>query len=268
MQLASSLYQGGKLISAVDGNYAIARELGLICPFCKEAVFFAKEHVRNSSQVAASWRHYKMSAESTYCEKRALSKEGKAILRQLQPQAHNQRLKLFNRRFWDIFKHNKVIPPNLRKTCLKFVDEETLDRMVRHCWERWDVEAIVRSLPSKIQFRISHNTEVAQAIRNHPALQGLDEEIVDKTVEEFARCNFSILRHKILSEVVAWLGTKTAMPAFEKLIQLSLIDCLEVLPPPIHSQSVAEMALLSLTLTDWEGAIAALDEKTRAIGFG
>lgn len=267
MQLASSLYKGGELFAAAGSDYTTARELGLICPFCKESVFLVKNHMRGSSPIPAAWRHYKMSTTSTYCEQRALSREGKETLKQLQPQAHNQRLKLFNRRFWEIFKHGKVIPRNLRETCLMFMDEPILERMVRHCWEQWDVEAILRALPGKIKYRLQ-NPETAEALRNHPALQRVDSETADKAVEDFVNSTYSVLRLKILSEVIAWLGTRMALPAFEKLIELSLIDCLEVLPTPVHSQSVAEMALISLTLTDWEKAIASLDSTTKAIGFG
>lgn len=39
MELAASLYNGGQLISAQEGDYSTSRELGLICPFCKESVF-------------------------------------------------------------------------------------------------------------------------------------------------------------------------------------------------------------------------------------
>lgn len=215
----------------------------------------------------AAWKHYHMTADSAYCDRRSLSKEGKLELNLLQKSAQKQRLKLFNRRFWDIFSYKKAIPPNLRKTCLRFCDEATLDRMVTHCHERWHVEEILRSLPRKINQRLG-DPRVEEALRSHPALQGTIPEAVDDIVEDFVKTKFTVLRHKILSEVICWLGTKTALDSFEKLIQLSLVDCLEVFPPPIHSQSVAEMALVNLTLTDWEEAIASLDYKTRAIGFG
>jgi hypothetical protein len=87
-------------------------------------------------------------------------------------------------------------------------------------------------------------------------------------LEEIVDVKISVLRFKILSEVVEWLGTKSALDSFARVFYLAFIDCLESLPPPIHSQSIAEMMIVSLTLTDWPQAIESLKEKTRAIGFG
>lgn len=267
MQLASSLYRGGLLVAAVDADYSTSRDLGLICPFCKESVYLVKGHARRGSAIPAAWRHYRVSAQSAYCEQRVLTRDGKNELKALQKTAHNQRLKLFNRRFWEIFSYKKAIPPNLRRTCLRIIDDEaTLDRMIVHCWEHWDVEAILKALPTKIIQRMG-NPKVEEVLRNHPAFAGVIPEVVDEAVKDFADVKFSVLRHKILSEVIEWLGTKTALPSFGKLIELSLLDCLEVLTPPIHSQQVAEMAIVSLTLTDWEASIEALKDKNRAIGF-
>lgn len=272
MEFAASLYKGGTLFAASKCDYTSSRELGLICPFCRESVFLAKGFTRTvrsqEQEVAASWRHYRVTTGTAFCDRRALSKEGKQELKLLQKPAQNQRLKLFNRRFWEIFKHNKAIPPNLKKFCLKFVSAATLDKMVAHCHERWHVEQILRSLPKKISSRLSNPDAVEAALWSHPALQDSPPEIINSVVDDFVKTKFTVLRHKILGEVIAWLGTKSAYDSFEKLIALSLVYCLEALPPPIHSQTVAEMAVVSLTLTDWEDAIASLDSKTRAIGFG
>lgn len=267
MQLALSLYHGGLLVNAAESDYTSSRELGLVCPFCKESVLLVKSHSRGEVLVSAAWRHYKLSVNSSYCENRALSKDGMDELKQLQKQAQNQRLRLFNRRFWDIFKYNKAIPLNLRATCTRLVGEETLDRMVKHCWERWDVEEILKTLPSKINFRLN-NPQVEEYVQKHPALQETSQEVIDEVLEQFVHAKFSTLRLKILSEVIEWLATPTALESFAKLVCLAFIDCLEALPPPIHSSVIAEMMLVSLTLTDWEKAIASLEDKNRGIGFG
>src|SRR4028119_406439 len=124
MKLASSLYKGGELLDASEPDYECSKEFGMVCPFCKEAVFLAREHTRNNSNVRASWRHYWVSTQSTFCEERALSVQGKEILKQLQPEARGQRLKLFNRRFWEIYRYEKDVPP-LDKATSQIFDDKT-----------------------------------------------------------------------------------------------------------------------------------------------
>jgi hypothetical protein len=267
MELAASIYQGGKLFPASEADYSTSRELGLVCPFCKESIFLVKAHLRRGQPIKAAWRHYQTTAKTAYCENRALSREGKVELKALQKEAHNQRLKLFNRRFWEIFKYKKHLPPNLRGTCVRVLGEDRLERMIVHCHERWHVDQILKALPSKLEARFG-NPEVEEAIRNHPNVAKADPEIVDELVQDFAKTKFSVLRYKILCEVVEWLATNSAMDSFSKLVPLAFIDCIECLPPPIHSQSVAEMILVFLALTDWEEALDSLESKTKAIGFG
>jgi hypothetical protein len=268
MQFASSLYKGGELFSALDCDYSSSREEGLICPFCKESVFLSKGFIRTrkskEEKVIASWKHYRIKEESAYCEKRSLSAEGKLQLKQLQKPAQNQRLKLFNRRFWDIFKHQKVIPPHLRKSVIKFVDEETCDRLILHCHQRWHVEQILRAIPLKISQNL--DSSALEKLKKHPAFSSLSV-TPDHVIESFAHIQFTVLRHKILGEAITWLATSTAKESFAKLIQLSILDCLELFPQPIHSQQVVEMAIMSLILTDWESAIALLESPSKAIGF-
>jgi hypothetical protein len=270
MEFAASLYRGGELIPAAEANHQTSKELGCICPFegCKESVFWVEPHSRKGASVRAAWRHYRLSAKSSYCENRALSKAGKEELKLLQKPARNQRLKLFNRRFWEIFKHDKVVPANPRKACLRFIPEDTLDKMIVHCRQRWHVEEILAALPQKIGFRQENKEDFEKILNNHPALMNVDEETKAVVVQNFAETKISVLRYKILCEVVEWLGSDSALESFGKLICLSFIDCLELVPPPIHSQFIAEMVITSLVLTDWEAGIESLEDKTRAIGFG
>ncbi len=268
MEFATSLYKGGEQIPANTANYETAKQLGCVCSLCKESVFWVKEHQRGDRTIRAVWSHYRISPESKLCDRRALSKEGREILEKLQPKARNQRLKLFNRRFWEIVSYRRVVPRNLRATCLRYMPEETLNKMIRHCWDRWDVKAILKVLPERVKAvnEVSLKRELAA---QHPAFQEVAPDMVDQVIQDFAVNEFSILRFKILSEAIAWLGTQTAKEAFGKLIQLSCLDCLEVFDPnPVHSQNVADMAITTLVLTDWEAAIASLDNQTRAIGFG
>lgn len=276
MRLASSLYKGGELVDATEANYECSRELGMICPFCKEAVFLAREHTRKNSNVRASWRHYKVSTQSTFCEERALSVQGKEMLKQLQSEARGQRLRLFNRRFWEIYKYDKGVPP-LDTATRHIFDDKTVNLLVKHCKDRWDIPAIMKIIPGKIE-------SIAKTVEKRdlalvPVLNSLDLgqltfaeqqdvlEAAQNSLSYFAGTKFSLLRHKILSEVIEWLPTETASASFRKVIQLAIIDCRAISDPHIHSSAIANVAVSSLILTDWEAAIASLKEPTKGLGF-
>ena len=262
MKLASSLYLGGELIPAAGADYTTSRESGIVCPFCREAVFLAREHERQGFKISSSWRHYKISANSTFCDNRALSVEGKQMLKRLQSESQGQRLKMFNCKFWEIYKYKKVFPA-LKATCLEFIDESTLNLMVKHCHERWDVEAIIKVIPETLsisQEALESNTVFKQLARQLP-----DTRDLQTIIENFTNTKFSILHYKICCEVVAWLGTRSAYSIFEKVIHLAFLDTVEALPQPIHSNQVANMAVCSIALTPWEEAIEVASD--RRIGF-
>lgn len=276
MKLASSLYKGGELLDASEADYECSKEFGMVCPFCKEAVFLAREHVRNNSNVRASWRHYRVSTQSAFCEERALSVQGKEILKQLQPEARGQRLKLFNRRFWDIYKYQKDVPP-LDKATRQIFEDKTLSLLVKHCRERWDIPAIMKIIPDRIEAiaeTVEKRGQDLVPMLNRVGLAELtfaEQQDILKTAETslsyFADLKFSLLRHKILSEVIEWLPTETASASFRKVIQLAIVDCREISEPPIHSSAIANVAVSSLILTDWEAAITSLKEPLKGLGF-
>ena len=267
MEFASALYKGGDLVAAQTANYESYKELGCICPFCKENVFLAREHDRNGSLVRASWRHYKLSANTSYCENRALSAIGKELLEKFKPQARNQRLRLFNRRFWDIFTYKKYVPKNLKAACLQVVgDSEILTEIVKNCRATWDVELIIKHIPQNPKIDVDALTE---SILQHPSLSFSQSpefagEIAQELLAEHANVRTSALNHKISCEVVAWLKTPTARPAFEKVIQVALLDCAEVLPQPVKVADIVNMALANLVWSNWSEAIDSL----KGVGFG
>ena len=271
------MYKGGELIAATEADYECSRELGMICPFCKEAVFLTREHTRKNSAVRASWKHYRVSEESAFCEERALSAQGKEILKQLQPEARGQRLKLFNRRFWDIYKYDKDVP-SLDKTTGEMFDDHTLNMLVKHCRDKWDIPAIMRIIPGRVEVIVEtaeNSRPNLVAMLNRVGLDRLNFEdqkdvlkLAEKTMNCFADIKFSILRHKILSEVIEWLPTETASASFRKVIQLAILDCRHIYnTSTLHSSAIANVAVSSLILTDWEVAITNLKEPLKGVGF-
>lgn len=109
MQLASSIYLGGQLVSAEDANYESYKELGLICPSCKSAVFFQKSYIRNAgslleTKVRSQFKHFK-AIDATLvklCEARVAKYNQKEINKQV-AKAKNQRLRTFQNYFWKLF---------------------------------------------------------------------------------------------------------------------------------------------------------------------
>ena len=108
MKYVIAMYRAGFQVAAEDCDYKSAKDLGLICPFCKEAVFLRKGscYKRGESTVSTpvSFAHYPNSELIAQdCELRAKRKEGEDYLRHLENESRNQRLKLFNEHLWTMF---------------------------------------------------------------------------------------------------------------------------------------------------------------------
>lgn len=62
MQQAVSMFLGGEIINAKDCNHTSNKELGLICPICKKAVFLVKVCTKQRNgkvfDVPAHFNHY------------------------------------------------------------------------------------------------------------------------------------------------------------------------------------------------------------------
>lgn len=104
---AKSMYRGGEIVSALDiESYEQPKQLGLICPFCSEALFLNSGGVRkrgNKMQfINPHFSHYRGGTDSQECEKRSHSLEGRERIKQLRGEARNQRLKLYNMYLWEM----------------------------------------------------------------------------------------------------------------------------------------------------------------------
>lgn len=108
MKYASAMYFGGELIDATDADYDSYKDLGLLCPNCKSPVFLqavSKRHyVDKIIEIPAHFKHFqaKDPALAKECEARVARYDAKELKRRAS-QARNQRLRILQRRFWDIF---------------------------------------------------------------------------------------------------------------------------------------------------------------------
>lgn len=104
MKYATSIYLGGEPIQARDCDHQSSRELGLLCPTCKEAVFLVSgygfDRAGKRISIDPHFSHYK--GGSLECEMRCEQKS-REDWEKLRIEAHNQRLDLFNRQFFEVF---------------------------------------------------------------------------------------------------------------------------------------------------------------------
>ncbi|MHC5779698.1 competence protein CoiA family protein [Nostoc sp.] len=100
MRFAASIRYGGQLIEAIDADYEDYKRLALICPECKSGVFLRKK----SERASAHFAHFKASdpALVKQCELR-VSCYSQEDLERKATQARNQRLRLLQRWFWEVY---------------------------------------------------------------------------------------------------------------------------------------------------------------------
>lgn len=98
------MYLAGELVSASECDYSSSKELGLICPICKSAVFLRSSSMRKIKGVEKPFRayfaHYKGAPWD--CENRVLTPQGRRYLEKLKIKAKAQRLSLYNQHLWNI----------------------------------------------------------------------------------------------------------------------------------------------------------------------
>ena len=101
------MYLGGDVVNADECDFDSYKKLGLVCPFCNEAVFlragFIGKRGSKSVDIPACFSHFPTSKETMEdCERRSLSKEGRAEIERIKTEARNQRLELYNKHLWEM----------------------------------------------------------------------------------------------------------------------------------------------------------------------
>ena len=106
MRYASAMYFGGQLIDATDADYDSYKTLGLLCPHCKSPIFLQAVSQRQVGstlvEIPPHFKHFKAKdAALMECEARVAKYDAREIQRRAS-QARNQRLRLLQRKFWEI----------------------------------------------------------------------------------------------------------------------------------------------------------------------
>ena len=108
------MYLGGSLIESSEATHETCKRLGLVCPLCSESVFFRAGYTRTLTlkngeikiqEVEPIFSHYKTEQSTDYnCENRIVTKAGREQIEKFQIEAKNQRLKLYNKHLWKMYK--------------------------------------------------------------------------------------------------------------------------------------------------------------------
>lgn len=210
MRFAASIRYGGQLIESGDVDYNDYKRLGLVCPECKSAVFLRKE----SERASAHFAHFKASDPglAKECELR-VSRYSQEILERKATQAKNQRLKLLQRWFWDIyFKH-------------AFREGRTKQSII--------VNKVIEQATSR--YPIDEYCEHFRKLINQSDVQkALDDSIFAIAAEDLGSDRVRMLREKladieinlhrlICGEIVEFLKVRRNLPLLQKVIAASFI---------------------------------------------
>lgn len=224
MKYAKSIYRGGEVVDASICDYDSSKKLGLICPFCQESLYLRSgaTYQRDNKKIITppAFCHYqaeKTTAED--CELRSERKDGQDYLQKLRIEARNQRLEIFNERFWEIvvatFNVNTKI---LKKQCLAVFETKWIDRQVSL------IRQELREKPVFYKQELIAFTERHSALKDAPIEKGLKGGYTPtELIEEHRKYSTydAQLQQLIGQEAISWLSTKTAGYAMKKLLTLS-----------------------------------------------
>lgn len=241
MHYASAIFYGGQLIDAADADYDSYKDLGLLCPHCKEPVFLQTASQRQGSvtliQIPAHFKHFKAKDPVLVkeCEARVARYDAKEVERRVS-QARNQRLRLLQRRFWDIltdYYESELDPPFDITKILESLENNFITQIGRTFSNKFLVENLDDSKHWTRQFveagftgghiliswsRNSPNAGVipSAAIQHHfrESLSGK----LDRQMQELIAC-----------EVLDFLHSKSARPLVEKLFALACYVLLDAM---------------------------------------
>jgi len=220
------MYRAGWIVNAEECDYESSRNLGLVCPFCSEALFWAGDYsrvVKEQTQfVSAAFRHYR-SADPTAqdCELRATRPDGEAFVNKLEIQSRNQRLELYNRRLWEIFckTHNQAALD--LKRCRKLFGTRWLDNQAKLArnYFRDHSDALSKDLAATFEaMKENKRSDGWQCLLDAGEIDASDEEEYAATVRGFD----SKIHIAVAQEVAAFLGTRTAGYVFAKLFAVGV----------------------------------------------
>lgn len=228
---AKSMYRGGEIIAAVDlESYEEPKQLGLVCPFCSEALFLNSGGVRTRSGklelINPHFSHYRCGLESQICEKRARSSEGKARIAAIRGEARNQRLKLYNLYLWQMAAEDRRISSKMigqvaSKFGRKYVEQRGIN--LHREWHKYQSDIYTLSNQVLEEWYSAKSKEVLDVI-NPDWFNSREWAVTDiKKQHQYFTTKVDLRLHQaICCEIHDFLGTPSAGYVFNKFFVVSL----------------------------------------------
>jgi len=276
MRYAKSMYRGGLIVDSDECDYESSRHLGIICPFCSQAVFLRKggSYIRDGKEITVSpaFCHYQSNDTTAQdCELRSLRREGEEYIKRLEIESRGQRLELYNKRLWEIFKQDIKVTSLKEATQSfgkKWIEEKAsltrndLSNRLKFYLEQ-SLELWEQQLTEKVQIKDPKLAEAANVAWT------VEERLADiRKLSSFDRQ----LHVMVFQEIIQFLSTRSGNYAYHKIFQVALIiDCANIWVAKVKTKAPQEainayanyvkkdfnvefyniMILLMLIRTDW-----------------
>ncbi len=255
------MYRAGLQVGADNCDYDSAKRLGIICPFCKEAVFLRRGnyHERSGRPVIVpnSFAHYGSDdLVAKQCELRAKRQEGIEYLDRLRAESKRQRLKLYNDHLWEMIAADRNISRQQLLQQRKWFGMKAItafSKTVCRCWQKHQ--------PSGANYGII--AEAVKAISTGEALDLYRSPLVkeETQLQSIWMNNIDQALHlMICCEISDFLGTRTAGYALEKICAACLL-LLRMQKPNLHPKNVTPEEM-RLTIAGFIAGTHWLDQVT------
>lgn len=232
-------------MAAEDCDYESPKKLGLICPFCKEAVYLfrgSQYKKRSGQQISTSpgFSHYHSDDPmAQQCELRAKRKEGQEYLAHLEVESKNQRLKLFNDHLWKMIASQIGISRQTMLSTQKWIGMRrltTFSRITAKRWQEresvgWNYEIVVETFETVKKYRDMLDEESTDCSLENgdrsltPVEMKSYEAFRDKRLKVQTKWLSAVdekLHLAICKEICSFLGTRTAGYAMQKMCTFGL----------------------------------------------
>jgi hypothetical protein len=237
MKVAKSIYLGGNLVEAKTADYTSSKNLGLVCPFCQNAVFWRQSYIRGELKISASFVHYKAKMGDT-CELRSMTKEGKQQLEQLEIESRNQRLALFQNHLWELILKGNEIEDYQLKSVNKFIPTQLFEfhgKKIQKLWKsnylKFDIEWVYQKM-----------VEFYQTLYKKSKGQFQDKHAIASFDMSF--------NQKIIKEIFAFLASYSGNRVLSKLLKLVLFMTLNENPILSNKKSTEIIKGIKSSKTD------------------
>ena len=228
MKLASSIRFGGQLVDAANCDYQDYKTLQLLCPACKQPVFLQGDSLRNlkdkTISIPAHFKHFPFvdPALVADCEARVAKYDQKEITKRAAI-ARNQRLKVFQKYFWQLFINNTEFlkakvenafrPWHMEQEINYFLKEDGGIKFHSYSFKNQKEKEIFcnKYINLSILSKYVDNIEISKADIKSAISDGFDT--VNENTLEFSEIYSKInwqFHFQILNEIIDFLYTKSS----------------------------------------------------------